>query len=441
MNPQTIEGRFASSSTDESIQLYAGELVLAWDGQSLQGEGEIRLDWSPYPRLLFSVVCPPELGIVHIEPSISAAIEFADGTGKGSCRVWGNDVTGSTLSVTLFGSVDGDFIVGNPAPTEIVRFHVPNFPNYVGDVSYSGSDVAASRLVAHTERWHVDLNAVGNSFEVYSQLEKHGGFGITHVGLITRNDGSAVAFEDVRVLQMTLYWWLSFLRSERTGPMLFSGEHAGEVVWEIWRVPSVASWSGRRSWLPVNLLKVTTDTPDATSPIFGYILEATKEDRSFRILKRAVSWYTQSIENSYLETSVVLAQAGLELMSWLKLVDDVGISEDSVDKWNAADQFRLALYFSKISTSIPTHFTKLTDAARLAPGRDALDGPGSIAGIRNGTIHPKASSRFDDIDSVVEGSSLASRYLELLLLNRCQYLGLTRDRTNWTANDLVVPWA
>jgi hypothetical protein len=340
----------------------------------------------------------------------------------------------------MFGSIDGPFIVGNPAPTSVVKFHVPNFPNYVGATTMYGTDVSASRLTAETDRWHVDLDGVSRSFDLYSSLEKQGGFAITNVGSVMRTDGKAIKFKEVEPLATALYWWLSFLRSERTGPILLSGEHDGETVWEIWRSPTISPWMGRQTWMPVPLVDNPSDEPNSTSPILNEIIETFKDQDAFRVLIRAISWYTQSVENGYLETIVILAQAGLELMSWLKLVDEVGIGDESFKNWNAADQLRLALSYAKISPVIPSTSSGLFAAAKKTSKQEAVDGPGAITAIRNGVIHPKLISRFGDIEVMHEGALLATRYLELLLLNRCKYFGEVRNRANWPEGDMPVPW-
>lgn len=438
MSMETIQSRFASNSGDEPIVLFSGELTLSWDGQSFRGDGEIRFDWRPYQRVYFRVVVPKELGLLHIEPTEEILVESNGGEGKGTGHVWGSQISGPSLVNEMFGSIEGQFVVGNPAPTEIVRFHLPNFPNYLGAATTLGSDASTSRLVARTERWQIDIDAVPESFDVYSTLSGTGGFGITNVGIARKADGSEVKFEDIDRLLNALYWWLSVLRGERTGPMLLSGEHKGDVVWEIWNAPNVARWSGRNSWLPVTLINDPGDIPDATSPIFDYVMSSPSDERAAII--RVISWYTQAIESAYLETTVILAQAGLELIAWLKLIE-VGIDEGTINGWNAADEFRLVLTFAKIPLGIPLQFAKLLSEAKGMSAADTLDGPGSVASIRNGAVHPKESSRFKDSQAKLEGSILAIRYLELLILNRCGYLGTLIDRTNFAVGDSLVPWA
>ncbi|MFI5035402.1 MAG: hypothetical protein ACHQFZ_04275 [Acidimicrobiales bacterium] len=437
MSMETIEHRYTSMSGDEPIVLFSGQLKLTWDGQSFEGAGEIRFDWRPYQRIYFKVLVPNELGLLHINPTDSVLVEINGGEGKGSGHVWGSQISGPSLVNEMFGSIEGHFVVGNPAATDIVRFHLPNFPNYVGAVTTLGGDVSASRLVARTERWQIDIDAVSDAFDIYSTLTTTAGFGITNVGIARKVDGSAVRFEDVERLLPALYWWLSLLRGERTGPMLLSGEHEGKVVWEIWNAPNVARWSGRNSWLPVNLVNIPGDIPDTTSPVFDYLMSSPPEERA--AIVRVISWYTQSIENSYLETTVILAQAGLELIAWLKLIE-VGIDEGTINSWNAADEFRLVLTFANIPLDIPPKLTQLLSGARGMSASDTLDGPGSVASIRNGAVHPKASSRFMDDQAKLEGSILAIRYLELLILNRCRYLGTLKDRTDFMADESPVPW-
>lgn len=158
-----------------------------------------------------------------------------------------------------------------------------------------------------------------------------------------------------------------------------------------------------------------------------------------RALTRAIDWYTQGVASSHLATTVILAQAGLELMSWLRLVRDVGLSDDSASKLTAADALRLTLSFAGIPIDVPPTATDLHQAAQAGPGLVQLDGPGAVTEIRNGVVHAKAPARFNDL-AMHQGGQLALRMLELLLLARLNYTGRMYDRVDWSG-PAEVPWA
>jgi hypothetical protein len=152
-------------------------------------------------------------------------------------------------------------------------------------------------------------------------------------------------------------------------------------------------------------------------------------------IKHAIDWYTESLTSRHQATIIISAQAGLELMSWLRLVYDGGLSETGFNGLTAADQLRLALEFAHVPLTVPSSLLKLSAAAKEAQA----DGPGAITEIRNGLVHPKAKQHFTDYLAVFEGGRLAIHFLQLLLLHRLNYVGQILDWTTGTSS--LVPWA
>jgi len=68
-----------------------------------------------------------------------------------------------------------------------------------------------------TGQWLINLDDIAST-DLRRQLGEQSGYAITHVGDIHRRDGKTVQYADVEVLLTDVLWWLSTLRSERTGP-------------------------------------------------------------------------------------------------------------------------------------------------------------------------------------------------------------------------------
>jgi hypothetical protein len=124
-------------------------------------------------------------------------------------------------------------------------------------------------------------------------------------------------------------------------------------------------------------------------------------------------------------------------MSWLSLVEDAGVDEESFGKMTAADQLRMALHVAGIPRDIPDVLAELKAAANKVSV--SLDGPGAVTALRNDVVHPKAKRRLEGVQVGLQGSLLGTRMLELLLLRRLGYQGVTVDRL--TGESAVVPWA
>ncbi len=411
----------------------------------MEGSGSINLDWQPTPRVGFEVAIPfdPEQPFHNINEPIPIEIELPDIAGRGRGSVYRSHRRSTRHpDQTLYGPVIDELVVGNPCPTESILFHIPNFPHFLGQMITSDDGVASwgGRVSATTSAWRVEIDAVPHIGELNQLLAAGGGYGITHVGRLTRVDGEAVPFEDLSRIATMLDSWLSLLRSERTSPVLMAGLHEGEVLWKMWRTPHVARWKLRHSWLPEVLLGPEHGGKEVD---LGPILESLdnmRNDIGFeRIVPRAIDWYTQAVETNHNTTRIILAQAGLELMSWLNLVRESGISEESFDRFQAADALRIALRFASIDPSVPPSATSLVGATSRTGGSPEVDGPGAITGIRNSAIHPKGGQRFSDDQVIYEGGQIAIRYLELLILNRLGYMGATNSRVDRSGPE-YVPW-
>ena len=437
-----LEGVYSTPEPGAVIDLYSGELALSWDGGTVVGDGTITLDWSPSPRIAFQFTIRP--GYEQVPPpsesNDSARLLSPEG-GKGDVLRFGQVFNDAPNRRIIAGEIDGCFEVGNPAPVESILFHVPNFPDSVGVAVNHNGGTSATRMEIETSEWLINLDDIAGS-DLRRQLAERSGFAITHVGDIRRCDGEAIQYSLVDDLLTSVLWWLSTLRSERTGPALISGLHEGRTVWERWEIGLVSPWLGRRTWLP----RLPPNGgwpvgPNPTSSIFQFLCEQPKVPGIVNSVEQVIDWYTQSVTSSHIATKGVLAQAGNELLSWMRLVEDVGVTTDGFARMTAADQLRMALSYNKSSMDVPASLPNLFRVTRNGGDGQELDGPGAITEIRNSVVHPKRNARFNDPMAMLEGSFLAIRYLELLLLHRCGYVGRMFNRTAWSEGEVMVPWA
>jgi hypothetical protein len=147
-----------------------------------------------------------------------------------------------------------------------------------------------------------------------------------------------------------------------------------------------------------------------------------------------------------LEASIILAQAGLELLAWTVLVEDGKIiSQSGFNDLPASDKIRLLLSRCGIPLELPSELTALK---ALAKEYNWSDGPECLVGFRNAVVHPQAKNRQKvgkaSSVAIFEIWSLGLWYLGLILLRLFDYTGLYLNRLKRDCyySDAVepVPW-
>lgn len=111
-------------------------------------------------------------------------------------------------------------------------------------------------------------------------------------------------------------------------------------------------------------------------PVYGGAIHqsmrtAWRDPKLCEAIKQAIDYYTESLTSHHQATIVISAQAGLELMSWLCVAYDGGMTETGFQGMTAAGQLRLAVSSSHIPATVPSAQTKLSAAAKAAQ----VDGP------------------------------------------------------------------
>jgi hypothetical protein len=178
--------------------------------------------------------------------------------------------------------------------------------------------------------------------------------------------------------------------------------------------------------------------------LFPLFVARWRDPQWYEPLRLSIYWYLQANNLLSTETSLLVAQAALELLGWAVLVEGEGaLSADGFDRLPASDKLRLLLRNASVSLAIPTVLVALTG---LAEARAWEDGPRAIGELRNSLVHPKLGKRRLMIDSPVrariEVTQLALSYIELALLHLLRYRGDYVDRLHAQSSGEVapVPW-
>ena len=368
--------------------------------------------------------------------------------GNWHAKAWVNGFTvAHDRAISEANGVIQEFEFGPDEKLSYVVFHVVNFTNYQGRSvrDAAGSRAWAARSVMETADWRITLDALEDGARIYDELRAVGGFSVTHVGKLERLDGKKFAPKHAKTISKALFRYLSFCRGTWVAPMLPVGfDENGQRVWEHWLGWKIERWRNVVSWFD-------SHSEEGLSSGFPGFYARWQTEQWEEALRFANHWYVEATMSSGgQEGSIILAQAGFELLGWTYLVEEKqALSDRAYEILPAADKLRLLLTMCGIPAAIPASLSKLATAAKAA-GNQWRDGPQAITEVRNALVHGSPAKReklfgTDETASVVHQAwTLSLWYLELLMLRLCGYQGKYSNRVagaKWSGEEVeAVPW-
>jgi hypothetical protein len=189
-----------------------------------------------------------------------------------------------------------------------------------------------------------------------------------------------------------------------------------------------------RTWLPVaGDLEQDSEGVDLSSAFDGLISIARTNAEVYSTLRRAIEWYVAALAAGGKSSSIVLAQAGLELLAWRRITGQMRLSEKGRRALDVADQLRLLLNGTGIPLEVPRCLATLVGTVS--------DGPEAVTLARNRVVHPRPDTgrtRLSD-SQATEAQRLAIWYLEMLLLKQLHHDSIYWDRLQKKV--MRVPWS
>lgn len=145
-------------------------------------------------------------------------------------------------------------------------------------------------------------------------------------------------------------------------------------------------------------------------------------------LRVGIGQYITANRPNPVESAIIVAQSGLELLGWLQFVESGRVSSSD---WNdprlypAHKKIRELIALASVNPAVPARFASLIG---LDPSW--RDGPAVVAGVRNRLVHPRsAGGRVGWPASIlIDAWLLSSYYLELSLLHAMGVQSPIRDR-------------
>ena len=329
-------------------------------------------------------------------------------------------VTGVTWRVRgqVSGEIQGALHIGRSRAVRAIRLHVPNFHSYNGAPARSKAGGGGyRRLTLHHEGWTIELDQTPDADQIARLLRVHGGFGVAHVGAVTRS-GSRFKASDAEDLLTCLHFFLSFARGFWCGPIIVEGLGNRErPLWTRWLSdPLITDWRGVSSWFPV---KGATSAATAFTGFRDLWCQASWRNQ----LRQVVHWYIASNMNAAaIEGSLVLAHAALERLAWTHLVVAGSQPVDAFDKKKSSGQ-RIEALLSSLSIASALPSTGVPDLTIWAQTQGINTGPRAISEVRNMLVHPKRQAVLMQASPTIriEATNLALWYIEVTLLALCRY--------------------
>ncbi|SLN74180.1 hypothetical protein OCH7691_03706 [Oceanibacterium hippocampi] len=287
------------------------------------------------------------------------------------------------------------------------------------------------RTILKYEQWQVELQTLPHAKDLTKQLDAEGGYAITHVGRLTRQDGRSFRISHGDRVLADLHYFLSFARGLSTTPVLPVGfDAAGSRIFEEWGMRLVTAWEPRRSWFD-------TMHGQCLADLYPGFMDLLRDADLGDSVRTALYWYLRSNragEGAGVDSGVILSQAALERLASAYLPFSRLPTVGSVH-----ERLRRAFKHMKLPVAIPNEMRAIAKGKR---NKDWKDLPQALTKVRNELTHPQARLKVKLGDVVADVWDIAQWYVELSILRLCGYNGVysNRLRARWVGQVEEVPW-
>ena len=447
-----VQPVYLQSKANEAIDLGTLPVDFCSNGNTFHAQAKVQMRFVPRRRLELTVGSdgispePDDIGF-YLGSDNKVAIPVPSGDVECLCV---NTQYSSTHESVFTLSPRSKVITITPTTNAISHavFHIFNFPVFLGPDDYISctgqppvpSLKCCSRVYLIYDNWKITIAAMENTALCDKELETSGGYLITHVGKIEREDGSVFSSDQLVDILHCLHYFLSFALGRWAGVALPIGFNKnGEKVFEQWGLPMVAGdhWGGSLSWFDVQ-------HSQALKEVFPGFYTKWNDTLWQTPLKTVLYWYLAANERSTgigVDAGVILAQTALECLAWNYCVEDHKMVSKSAFEQrglSASGKIRLLATALEIPVVMPSTMTALTTNCNPK----CKDIPDAITFVRNSLVHPSRSASLLTA-SYFEAWQAAEWLLEMSLLHLCGYNGEYANRLSlnrWEGVVESVPW-
>jgi hypothetical protein len=398
---------------------------------------EVRLRLLPSPGIEIEGALPESSGILEFDSIGNFAIE-------------GRDIAGFTIQVPFLCPGGGRFvwalkheptITRGTADTEMscVIFHIFNYIDFFGNRRTVERIDNVSNAIEHMDLkaagWHIELKSLRTTRDTFKTLGETGGYGLTHVGLLQKEDGSVFDGKTAEQTLNALRHFFSFSKGMWCNPCLAVGfDNKEDRVWESWSSPG-ENWCAPNAWFDPHHC-------DQLANLFPGFMSKWENDDWREALHEVIYWYLNSNRTKRgIDAGIILTQAAIERLSFEYVVRHKRLIEEGGFKdLRASDKFRMLFSSLDIPIDIPS---SLPELQKLAKQFKWIDAPHAIIEIRNSLVHPEHKRRGQFGKAFFPAWNLGQWYLELALLRICDYSGTYSNRlilSKYVGDVEPVPW-
>ncbi len=442
-----IKPLYSTTRANQPVFLGRATLHIACDGHQFTCLGEASLHLQPRLRLALNAdfSTQPKMGLLLGTAEGPITLQYGSHARPVNVRMvnstWHSGPGGSTGTGTFIPNPERLTICDDRRKRlTAVTFHVMNFPAFLSqgegatDLLYeahTGRGQWLGRVFLEHAGWRIELQTLPEAGELIKQLRTEGGFAITHVGRLTRKNGSSFWISQAEAVLHDLHQFLSFARGLWVPLVLPVGvDTVGNRIFEEWGGRLATAWEPRVSWFDDNNGQVL-------AALFPGFIDLLHDPDLGEPVKVALYWYLRSNragEGAGVDSGVILSQAALERLTNAYLIR-TGLETGG----NATVRFRRAFCHLKLPTAVPRRMSAISTGRRNGVWTDL---PEVVVKVRNELTHPKPRLPIQVGKVVATVWRIAQWYIELSILALTGYRGVysNRLRARWRGEVERVPW-
>ena len=391
---------YQQATVNEPIAFFDGQILFYFDRRPIHATGTASLVWLPSPRIEIDAEFEPTTD-EQVEIVTDMELEDIDvalqGFGREKTLLLSRTLLPPYRVIARATSIESV----DKGQLRAIKFPLVNGPEFLTPglwapvakpeelSSRAGQSLPRNTTVTiETTRlfydgWQINLvAATEKSHEVRKRIANSNGYAFTHIGQVSRDDGSGFSPQEADKILDLLSKFLSFLRGASCNfPILHGVGKDGQTSWK--RFCSAVVDSGRKqsTWFEASHGGILPGLFEK----FCVLCDGSHGKSS----QVALHWYRECNKGSGgTESAIILGLTALELMSSLVLVEQKRVLSARKHKdLQLADKLGRLLREMSTPSKIPSQFTELDGFAQNHNWSTAYE---ALTKIRHSFVHSKS---------------------------------------------------
>lgn len=247
---------FEVNKNDSSILIHKSHTEICINDNAYVGDGEIRIELLPYAKIFiygyFSDISFDQISFFGGE-SQGTSFSFNDREIAGYESDFEFDADTRKYKTKWCPYSDTIECVGSDlTEMSFIVFHIFNFFDFIGTRHSTEQEGSVMNRIEHVDLlfddWAVEIKSLTSTRKNIEILKKDGGYGMTHISKIRKNDNSLFDGKDAKNILQALRFFLSFARGKWCEPICAVGfDEQGEDVWKLSSFPK-EPWDTSNCW-------------------------------------------------------------------------------------------------------------------------------------------------------------------------------------------------